>query len=206
MWGAVLLPPAVVVGYALVTGIGMWWPERPVVGIVASITVSLILWLVSAMWFWRRTRWWRTLSMLLFAAAFLFPMVGAASLGTDLALEQHADRVSGKVDDIAVEQTNHEEGKESYKTTYTFVSEDGRELGTVDYRGDRAGYELDVGDRTDLLVDPSGDLPLKLADKVDSAADIGMIGLGGALFLLLYLVGLFVPMVWRPRGSTDWWI
>ncbi|WP_157551262.1 hypothetical protein [Nocardioides jensenii] len=197
--GSVLLPLSVVVGYELVTGLGFLWPEHPWVAIVGSITVSILLWLVATLWFHRRTRWWRTLCLLPFAAVFVFPMVGAASLGTDMALEKHAELVGGEVADIAVEQTNHREGRESYRTTYTFVaSEDGRELGTVDYRGSRDAYDLEVGDSTDLLVDPSGELPLKLADRVDSGDDIAMVAIGGVLFVIVYSIGLCWPMVRRP--------
>lgn len=203
--GALLLALSVVVGYAVVIVIGFLWPEHPMVAIVASITVSLLLWAVCTVWFQRRTRWWRIVCILLFAATFVFPMVGAASLGTDLALEKHADRVSAEVVDIDVVQTNHREGQEAWKTTYTFVAvEDGRELGTVDYRGGKGGYDLEVGGRTDLMADPSGRLPPKLADEVDSSDDVGMIVMGGVLFFLFVALGLFWPMVTScstPIGS-----
>lgn len=199
---AILLPVCVVAGYALATGLGFAWPERPWVAIVASITVSILLLLASALWFQGRTGWWRSVCLIGFAAAFVFPMVGAASLGTDLALEKQADVVSGEVADIAVEQVNHREGQESYRTTYTFVaSEDGRELGTVDYRGGKDAYELEVGDSTDLMVDPSGELPLKLAERVDSGNDIATLVIGGVLFMGAYVIGLCWPWVRRlARG------
>jgi len=196
--GAIILPLCVVGGYGLVTGIGFLWPERATVAIVAAMAVSIVLWVACAVWFQRRTRWWHWVGAVLFAGSLLFPMVGTASLGTDLALEKKADRVSGEVVDVDVEQTNRREDQESWKTTYTFVAvDDGRELGTVDYRGKKDGYDLDVGDHTDLLVDPSGDLPAKLAEKVDSSADIGMIVLGGVLFVIGYGIGLGWPIVRR---------
>lgn len=203
--GAVFLPISVVAGYALVTGIGIVWPQRPVVAIVSSIVVSIVLWVASALWFLHRTGWPRVLGIGLFAATFVFPMVGGATLGTDLALEQKADQVTGRVSDIDVEQTNSKEGEEAWKTTYTFVADDGRELGTVDYRGGRDAYGFEVGDDTELMVDPSGDLPVKLAERVDSGDDIAMLAVGGVLFAICYAIGLFVPMIWRPRETTEWW-
>lgn len=193
---AILLPPAAVLGYALVIGAGFLWPERQGFVIGASITVSVLLWMVSTVWFQRRTGWSRTPCIVMLAVSLAFPMVGAASLGTDLALEEHADRVSGEVSVVEVEQTNRDEDEESFRTTYTFVaSDDRRELGAVDYRGEKNGHDLEVGDRTDLLVDPSGELPVKLAEKVDSSQDVGMIVLGGVLFSICYVIGLGWPVI-----------
>lgn len=195
---AILLPLFTVAAYVVVTVIGLLWPERPWVAIASSITVSVILWLVSALWFAARTRWYRVIPMLGFAVALVFPMVGAASLGTDLALERQGEQVVGEVVDIEVEQTNHREGRESWRTTYTFVSpDDGQQLGTVDYRGDKDAYDLDVGDRTDLIVDPDGELPVKLAERVDSSLDMVMLGLGGFLYLVGWGIGLVWPMLRR---------
>lgn len=201
----ILLPVGVVVGYALVTAIGLAWPEHPWFAIGSSIGVSILLLLAGMAWLRQRTRWWYWVCTSLFAGALVFPMVGTASLGTDLALEQRAEQVSGEVSDIDVETVSHRRGNESYRTTYTFVStDDGHELGTVEYRGGRDAYGLDIGDRTELLVDPSGDLPVELADEVDSGDDVTMIALGGVLFLLVYALGLVWSMVRRVSRGLDW--
>lgn len=193
--GAILLPLGAVSCYGLATGIGFLWPERPGVAIGAAITVSVLLWLVSALWFHRRTGWWRWVTLVVFALALVFPMVGSAQLGTDLALEQHGEQVTGEVVDIAVEQTNRRRGEESWRTTYTFVSaEDRSELGTVDYRGDKGAHHLEVGDRTELIADPRGELPLKLAETVDSSRDVGMLVVGGVFYAILFGIGLLSPL------------
>lgn len=198
---AILLPVVVIGGYAFVTGIGLLWPEWPMVAIISSIVVSILLWLGSALWFQRRTGWWRSISMVVFAGCFVFPMVGAATLGTDLAIERQSEQVTGEVVDIEFEQTNRREGREAWKTTYTFVAtEDRRELGSIDYRGSKNGDDLAIGDRVELLADPSGELPLKLAEKVDISTTIGMFVIGGFLFTIAYLCGLFWPPLRRALG------
>lgn len=189
---------AVVLCYALTTGVGFLWPEKPGVAMGVAITVSIVVWLVSALWFHQRTGWWRWVVIILFALALMFPMVGSAELGTDLALERHGDEVTGEVVDIDVEQTNHQEGEESWRTTYTFVAaDDRRELGTVDYRGDQEAYDLEVGDQAELIHDPRGELPLKMAETVDSSTDIGALVLGGVFYALLFGIGLLWPLVRR---------
>ena len=198
----VVLTLGAVLGYAIVFGIGFWWPERPVIAVIASIAVSLVVWVLAAVWFTRRTGWHRAVGMAVFALALVFPMVGTASFGPDLALERNAEPVTGVVIDIGVEQTNHEENEESWKTTYTFADEDGDELGTVDYRGDKQAHGLEIGDHTELMADPDGELPLKLAEDVDSAADIGMTAMGAVLFVLGVAVGVFWPLI-RPAPATE---
>lgn len=194
----ILLPVCVLVAYGAVIGIGFVWPEHPTLSMVSAIVVSVVLWMVSGWWFCRRTNWWAWVGAVFLAGALVFPMVGSASLGTDLALETAADQVSGEVTTIDVEQVSHRKGREAWKTTYTFVAaDDGRDLGTVDYRGGKDAYELEVGDTIDLLVDPSGDLPLKLAEEVDSGTDIALIVLGVVLYLIIYAIGLVWPLVRR---------
>ena len=195
--GGLLVGLGAVLGYGVVLGVGFAWPGHPAVAVVASIAVSLVIWLAAALWFQRRTGWHRSVGLVIFAVALVFPMVGTATLGTDLALERQADRVQGAVTHIDVERSHHRDGKEAWTTTYTFADEDGRELGTVDYRGDRQAHGLEVGDRTELMSDPRGDLPLKLAERVDSSADLAMTVLGVVLFTLGGALGLAWPAL-RP--------
>src|SRR5690606_36689663 len=105
------------------------------------------LWMGATAWLTARTGWPLTVCIPALALALVFPMVGAASLGTDLALERRADQVTGVVTDIDVEAVERRGKVSSHRTTYTFVAaDDRRELGTVTYRGDKEAYELAVGD------------------------------------------------------------
>lgn len=199
---AVLLPVLVVVGYGVVTGLGLVWPERSTLSMVASIVVSLLAWLALGLWFKERTRWLTVICILLCAGVFVFPMIGAASLGTDLALTRDGESVEARVVDILVDQTNHREGEEAWRTTYEFEAvDDGRELGSIDYRGGKDAYGYDVGDEVDLLVDPDGEVPPKLEEKVDVGTDIAMLVLGAVLFSIVWVIGLVMPFIWRPQGD-----
>lgn len=198
-----LLPLLAAAAYTIVVAIGFARPDLPWLAITASITVSLILWMVSTAWLKGRTRWPLAACIPAIALALVSPMVGAATLGTDLALERRADQVTGVVTDIDVEAVKRRGKVRSHRTTYTFVAaDDRRELGTVQYRGDEEAYELEIGDETELMVDPEGELPLKLEERVDSGLDITMLVMGGVLFCIVWAVGLVWPALRRKLDGS----
>jgi hypothetical protein len=87
--------------------------------------------------------------------------------------------------------------------TYRFTDESGDPIpGDLDYRGDAGGYGLEVGDSTDLLVDPRGELPLALADETDSGQNRAMSVMGAGGLAVLYAVFGFVGAR-RPRRGWD---
>lgn len=75
---------------------------------------------------------------------------------------------------------------------YALMRPDGTRLDQgLTYRG-RGGYGLEQGDRTTVLVDPAGKVPLDLASEVDPAQAAGTVWFGAGLTLLLIVAAALV--------------
>lgn len=89
---------------------------------------------------------------------------------------------------------------------YVLVRSDGTRVGELVYRG-RGGYGLEQGDRTTVLVDPAGRVPLELESEVDPdrTARTLRVGCGGLLLLIASaaLVGRRRERLGLPRRDTD---
>jgi hypothetical protein len=183
-------PVLLAAAYAIVWLLGWLWPQHPAAAVVVSIGVSLLAWVGTAVVLSsavsRGGGWWAAATV----PAFAFLMVGAASFGPASAEGAHSAAVRAEV--TSVRAAHHDGGGRSGSytvTTYRFARVGGPPIrGTVQYRGDRGAYHLHQGDRTRLLVDPRGKLPLDLASETDPGDNAGEMVLGGVWFSLIWLI------------------
>lgn len=183
------------IGFALVTGAGILWPEWANGIQIAAIVWALLAFVGTIGVFSLDPTPGRLapgIAVLLMAPALIFGMVGSASLGPDLAVRQRSEVVNARV---VMAEPHTQQGTDSSgrSTTTEWVvyrfTRDGKPIpGELTYRGSTKGYGFRRGDTVKLLVDPQGRLPLMLDSEADTSAASGELILAGLGLLVWWVI------------------
>lgn len=201
-----IVPPLIVAaGFGLCVAFGFTWPNlrraAEIIGILwAGLTVVLLFhaWGKGLM-----NKWLRRIGVVALLPAALLMGGAAGMLGPDAVLEQRGERVPVTV--VAVEphsRTYRKDGERREKAwvDYRFERTDGTPVdGVLTYHGDTDGYGLQPGDRTELYIDPSGELPMALVSETDHVAALMMLLISGAGWLIVWGILCIVAVATRPR-------
>lgn len=183
----VLLWVVLIVGLVVTFSITFFWPSALFAGIIVGCCFVLGVTIGMRMLI---GHWW--------VYWVVGPVVAVAALGSVMSAEDLSLMRAGEPTDVVVVdhsvdvENRHGSGggrdRKAYTHEYTLKGTDGREIDqTLVYRGKDGFDGIDEGDTITVMIDPEGQVPPELAERVDLGTDLALVIVG-----LVASTGLFV--------------